>query len=184
LEKNLQEKNAQIIKLLKDGTNKEVLESVFQKYFPEDQIPESIIEIYSWHNGVELDGVNSIRLFYLFPRFFLNTIESVQEIIDLSDFYDFRRNKLFPLFSSGHGEYLAIDIISGKIIYCSVANIDLETFTTIYDSFSSFLQTINYCYENNIYCLDNKSLLTSDLRMEIEISKQYNNESEFWKIIS
>lgn len=58
--------------------------------------------------------------------------------------------------------------------------------TTMYDSMACFIETITKCYNQGIYKNEEKGsqvLLISDWKTEVELSRQMNPKSDYWKIL-
>lgn len=115
-------------------------------------------------------------------------IEVYQEFAGSDEFWT---NSKFMIFESGGGDMLIMEcdvnsICYGMIYEYNLGATDFEVMITIYDSLTSLLDTIIKCYNEKLYSIDplkgvNRINYDFYLR-EVEISKEYNPKSEFWKL--
>lgn len=113
----------------------------------------------------------------------------MQGIMESSKEHIFKLTKygFLPLFSTGHGEYLAINLKDylnkpneTPIYYLSTWNPDFELYTSIYDSFYQIFVTVNECFKKGVYFMDDGGLIDIDIDKYYEISKKMNPNSEYW----
>jgi hypothetical protein len=140
------------------------LETIAKQFLNEDHIPDGIAVLYKWHGGTDVSNQVPPENFYLFPNYFLKTIDHIRLQYEENKL-QIIENEMFPIFSSGLGEYLTIDLKCGENskIYCLQSwNPDADTYTTIYDSFEIMLDTIIACYKDNAYFTSGEGLLDMD----------------------
>jgi hypothetical protein len=186
IKEQLQNIKAPVIQYLNDKASQNDIESFWRDFYPDIPIPQDFIDIYSWHNGTAVRTDIPAFNFYLFPGFYLNSLAEVRRIY-AHKIYDFEKKKMFPLFSSGMGEHLVIDIASyltdseGTLVM-EVQSWDplVKTFETKYDSLNNLLDTIIECYKKGAYFVIDGEL-DSDTDKKWEISKEMNPKSAYWK---
>ncbi len=188
--KNLEPLNAPVLKLLNPPASESQILLFLNKYFAGVLISEEIKDMFLWHNGTATDYKNPTDIFYLFPGFFFNSIEEMQNIMDaIESTYKVKENSFLPLFSSGHGEYLALNLKdysnnpdATPIYYLSTWNPELELYTPIYDSLYQMFNTVNECFKQKAYFVNNTDLmLDKDSKRRKQISKKMNPNSDYWK---
>src|SRR5580692_5961960 len=109
--KNLELLNAPVLKLLLLPASETQISDFFNEYFPGINISKDIKDMFLWHNGTATDYETPVDIFYLFPGFFFNSIKEAGEIMNAVDpTYKVKERGFLPLFSSGHGEYLALNM--------------------------------------------------------------------------
>ncbi|HTB30671.1 MAG TPA: SMI1/KNR4 family protein [Bacteroidia bacterium] len=189
--KRLELLNAPVLRFLNPPIEEQKLIFFFNQYFPTATISEDIKDLFLLYNGTATDYVQAAEVFYLFPGFFFNSIEEIQEAIKADEnIFEFKTKGFLPLFSSGRGEYLALNLneFSNKpkttpIYYLSTWNPELELYTTIYDSFRQMLVTVNKCFKYDAYFMSSVHfMLDYDYKKYNKISKEMNPNSEYWKL--
>jgi hypothetical protein len=91
---------------------------------------------------------------------------------------------MLPILSSGQGEFLTIDLNFGDSspVFCVQPwNPDSETYTTIYDSLNSMLETLITCYKKNVFYISENGLLEMNFEKTWSISKKFNPNSKYWQ---
>jgi hypothetical protein len=188
--KNLESLNVPVLELLNAPVREKELIKFLNEYFVGIPISKDIKGIFLWHNGTATDHIRPAEIFYLFPGFFLNSIEKIQNIMDAIESVYFVKEKGFlPLFSSGRGEYLALNLNefsnepdSTPIYYLSTWNPSLDVYTTMYDSLYQMFDTINECFKQEVYFMNsNNSWLDYDIKRRNRISRKMNPNSDYWK---
>lgn len=185
IEQYLNKIEAPVIKYLNHGAKYIEITSFFKRTFPEFSTSETIIDIYLWHNGTNIIDTIAAENFYFFPAFYFNSLVDIQKIFSLK-LYEFEQKQMLPICSSGHGEFLVIDLESfnrdpdNTPIY-EVQSWDpkSETFTTRYDNFNIMLDTILKCYELKVFYVS-EGLLEMDFDAAWKISKETNPLSKYW----
>lgn len=186
LELNLSKLNAPVIKLLNPPASEAEIFDFYRTYFPAIKVSEEIKSIYLWHNGTVIDNISPARKFYMFADFYLDSLSQIEKNIKADDeLFHFLDKGLLPLFSSGQGENLAINIQDfdpekTPLLWVGTSNPEIELYTTIYDSFHSMMATIKECFKRNVYFIDNKGLMDYDFDNYYNISKSMNPNSDYW----
>jgi hypothetical protein len=188
VEECLKKIKAPVLKYLNNGISKDQIQKLLTKFFPDVSLHYEFYELYFWHNGTNRDPSKYNELFYLFPTFYLNSIEEIV-IIYKHNYFNLIENKMIPLFSSGNGELLAInieksykDIIHTPIFYLQNWDHSSEIYTTIYDNIYTMFETAIVCYNGKAFYIDNDGLLVMDFKKSWEISKEMNPNSDYWKV--
>lgn len=155
-------------------------------------LPPEALDFYKWHNGthfLENRLVNAQSLFFgvMFP--------ALKVAIETYVFYsksdrDFKKH-YFSLFETQQGIMYLIDCDPKSDNYGMILKHDIsravapKVVTPIYDSVSCFIETIIQCYRTGIYRIElqgSESILTSDYRAEIKLSKDLNPKSTYWRL--
>lgn len=141
--------------------------------------------LYGWRNGINMSGKSVVGQI----SFFNNGIFLPFEIalgtylifVQQEDLWD---KKLFPLCTSGSGDFLLIDLDPASStynmihLYSPTILSGLETVTK-YDSLDHLFSTVLACYEQGAYYLkDNLFHMNDEAHL---ISSKLNPLSEFWK---
>jgi hypothetical protein len=104
---------------------------------------------------------------------------------------DFKKH-YFSLFETLGGVMYLINCDKNSPNYGMILNHDIsriispQVVTTMYDSMACFIETITQCYSRGIYKNEQDGtqvLLSSDWRAEVELSRQMNPNSDYWKIL-
>jgi hypothetical protein len=189
IETEMRSKKMQAVTFLLDPIDESILNDFIRNNYKASLPLDGILtEIYQWHNGCKINNTDPVEKFYIFPTYYINSIEDIQNIIDNDDFFEFKKNYYMPFFSSGHGEYLVvkinevIDFSENAPVYClSTSNPELEICEKIYDSVFSMFDTILKLYQKNLIFIDEDNLMDCDFLGCLEISKKMNPNSEYWK---
>jgi hypothetical protein len=191
LMKNLEAINAPVLKLLNPPIDEGKLIGFFDGYFPGIPISEDIKDIFLWHDGTTVENNVPVRKSYLFEGFYLNSMLEMQTIMETNErFYKLKEHGFLPLFSTGHGEYLALNLKDYSInpektplYYLSTWNPEFELYTSMYDSFYQMLNTVNECFKQNGCFINTEDfMLDYDSKIYNRISKGMNPNSEYWKL--
>ncbi|HTB99703.1 MAG TPA: SMI1/KNR4 family protein [Ferruginibacter sp.] len=189
LVKNLEALNAPVLKLLNPPASEQILIDFFSEYFPGSPLVEDIRDIFLWHNGTIIESNIPVRKSYLFAEFLFNSIEKIQKIMDsVESTYKLKKNGFLPIFSTGHGEYLALNLkdYSNKpetthVYYLGTWDPECDLYTTIYDSFYQMFVSVNACFKQDVYFIDDKGLIDINFTKYFEISKKMNPNSDYWR---
>jgi hypothetical protein len=187
VEECLKKIKAPVLKYLKAGISKKTIQESLARIFPDLRLHHELYELYRWHNGTNTDSSTYNELFYLFPTFYLNSFEEIFMLYK-HNYFNLIENKMIPLFSTGNGELLAInidksygDISKTPIFYLQNWDHSSEIYTTIYDDVYSMFETAIECYNKKSFYIDNDGLLVMDFEKSWEISKEMNPNSDYWK---
>jgi len=182
--------NLPVVKLLQEPLSKTEIEKSVNKI--QVKLHEDILNLYQWKNGVDDSWEFFLSSSWIFPGagFYSlkRTIEVYHEFAGSDEFWT---NSKFMVFESGAGDMLIMecDVNSnyyGMIYQYNLGATNYEVMITKYDSLTSLLDTIIKCYNEKIYSIDplkgvNRINYDFYLR-EVEISKEYNPKSEYWKL--
>jgi hypothetical protein len=97
----------------------------------------------------------------------------------------FNKKEFFPVFSSGGGDYILINLnakknVFGQLFLCSPSILMTNKPIAIYDSLNSLFTTLLEIYRQKGYYFKG-GFLEIDFNMEESISKRMNPNSNFWK---
>jgi cell wall assembly regulator SMI1 len=157
------------------------LESKFNK-----KLPNYIKDLYHLYNGTNVND-KTIGELLMFPNGIFLSLEDGLEIYEWNTNNHYWEDTNFPLFTSGGGDYLFVQLNSGenngRIYFYSPSNVDFDGIISMYDNLTQMLESIIKCYENNVYYIKDNSLeWISDPIQEAKISKELNPKSDYWKI--
>jgi hypothetical protein len=189
LEQHLKLVGSPIFQYLGEGLSQKQLEEFIRATYGEDVfVSDELIELYSWHNGIDESSIDPERIKegYFAYELFLNSTREVTEVIDGYEFYNFKSQNLFPAISSLNGEFVAVHLQQGgKLYYCATFDPDLEPITSMFDSIESMLSTVNRLYDIHFFKLDEDGIIESDIEKYedyLRIGRELNPNSDFWKI--
>lgn len=157
-------------------------------------LPNDVISLFKWRNGVDANKDNYIGATKLFPRAafyeFSHCINRYKEGAGREQYWD---SSKFMIFESGAGEMYLIECNPdsqnfGTIYLYDLCAIEFDTLIPIYASVASLLDTVLECYSNGIYTCDPLTGVTTEnyemyLR-EFEILKKHNPRSSYWSLFS
>lgn len=169
---------------MKEGLGDDVING-FEKQFKVN-LPEYLKAAYRVYNGADMDD-KTIGELYLFPNGIFLPLEEALEIYDYNKTDKYWPETYFPIFTSGGGDYLVVQLEAGqdqnRIYLYSPSNVDFEIITSFYDNPDSMIDSIIRCYEKGVYFIKDGmtdwSLTPSD---EARVCKDLNPRSEYWKI--
>lgn len=128
------------------------------------------------------------RYYYIISDFHLLTSNQIVDVVQQDDFYLFPQNNLLPFFTSGEGDYLAVNLkelknknFNTKIYLCSNKHPELGFIIPYYDSINSMFRTNIECYNRKAYLIENDGSLDIDFDLFDDIHCDYNPKSEFWE---
>jgi hypothetical protein len=145
-------------------------------------LPDEVVSLFKWRNGVDSKSDNFLGGTWLFPRAvfyeFSHTVSRYKEGAGRDKFWNPTK---FMLFETGGGELYLIECNPdssnfGTIYKYDLCAIEFDTLIPIYDSIESLLDTVLECYSNGIYtCHSLTGVITENDEIylrEYEISKK------------
>jgi len=186
----LQRNDAPVLKYLLEGLKREYITDRIKKI---DLIfPEELFDLYSWRNGTKWEKGIKLGSLWFFPGALFFSLEMAIEIYSARITKDkYWKNKMFPVFGSGGGEFYLIDLDINspgykKIFYYCLNETDFEVIVSYFDSLEAGLMTILECYNEGAYYLEsddeNDQMLNSHSAIERKISRRLNPNSEYWTL--
>lgn len=167
---------------------KEIETRLAATYSADLSIPGDLLLLYEWHNGTKMmegDGP-SIKAGYFAEELFFCSFEDAISQIHTEEFYEFRKDKQFPLFTSFNGEFLALDLNdTNRLIYCSTWDIEIDSKISMYDSLESLVKTTIKFYEANLFYKNEDGIVELDLDKYDEymaIGEEMNPGSDYWRV--
>ncbi len=137
------------------------------------KIPNELVELYKICQGSAIKTGDKLDDFHFFPGFYFIPIE--RAIFFYNNYKDDKRwNKnWFPIFANGGGDFYCVncsDEDKSPIIEFML-DYDIEV---VHESVTNMLKTIDTCYKNEIYYLDDENYLEMDYDKEEIIRKKIN----------
>jgi len=190
----LERHNAPVLRYLKDGVSKEKIEAAFEENNIPLKLPEEVLELYKWKNGVsafiEDDEpiIGELELFTqgVYTSFQLSFDTYISHILK-SDFFT---PSMFPLFESGSGELFLVECNPGSPEYKKILMFTLHDpilaggeVKSKYDSMESLLLTVLECYQKGIYFFsefEGKRVFDIERMSEVEVATKHNPTSDYW----
>ncbi|MDQ3109052.1 MAG: hypothetical protein M3R17_04075 [Bacteroidota bacterium] len=174
---------------LKPGITGDLIGSEIGEIYPLIGSNVIINDLYSWHNGTITNYTQGTETFKITPRFFFNSINSIKEIVGGADsVLEFKLRNQIPLFSTGHGEYLSVNVSqlssdpqNAGLFYVSTWNPEFEFYTLMFDNVFTFLETTIECLENGAYYKNEDGVLELDFDKEYEIATRLNKKATYWR---
>jgi hypothetical protein len=188
-EKILIQKNVKSYYLLQDGLDKKEIFTLLHQYF--DNIPDEIYDIYQWKNGTQDIPHIAVGKLWIIPMYyFINLNKAVRTYYRQSLKEKYFEKNFFPLFASGGGELLLIDmaeknIANRQIYYFYLGNTepDFDVMISYYDNFEKMLETTIECFNRGIYFVNSEDgSVDCNYDLEYKLSKELNPNSDYWKI--
>jgi hypothetical protein len=146
--------------------------------------PDVVRQLYRWRNGTDLTSKETLDGLSFFPRFYLMALdEAIQSYFCMVDAVledDWRRTWL-PLFSDGAGDVYGIACEGGKEdgLIVKFTGGSLEP-PERYESFHTMLATLDACYTEGAYFVDEEGKLTQDYERAYAIAARLNPSIEVW----
>ena len=174
-----------LISHFQDPKSTSEIDEVFQNL----QLPlrDDVKKLYLWKNGISDLFSKKNGEIELFPNGIMMPLELSSSLYIL----DCRVNKFygkwyFPLFTSGAGDFLLINLEIdssdfGKIYLYSPAILMSSELMTIFDSIEALFLSVLELYKSGVYKFDQKDkTLEIDYDLEREVIIKNNPNSEFW----
>ncbi len=187
LDQILVAKQANVIEYLNSGTPYKDIFHFFEKYNITLKENDDLSLLYQWHDGTKLKEIPT-GYFYLFPTFYFMSMEDIEKTVSESNsFYSFKEAGLIPILSSSD-DYITFDANSPKnepsLYYSTVSNTDVEKIhTSIFDNINSMLNTLIFCFENEIFQKKDFYFEIADYSTYKKIATSNNPLSEYWKLL-
>ncbi len=138
------------------------------------KIPKDLVKLYSICQGTKWIKGDILNDIHFFPGFYFVSIE--ESIIMYNNYKDDQRWDVnwFPIFANGGGDFYCVDcsdFYKSPIIEFML-DYDVEQ---VHESITNMLKTIDKCYKESIYYVDDKNYLEiSDYHKEIILRKKIN----------
>ncbi|MBC8046263.1 MAG: hypothetical protein H7Y00_05665 [Fimbriimonadaceae bacterium] len=133
--------------------------------------------------------IKPARLFDLFPGYIFQSINDILTTFHHGDdVFKFIDSKMFPFFTSGHSDYLTLNLhevlernLMASVYYISAGDTNFRGFVKIYENFNQMLITVIDCYVKGYYFLDDDGILDDDSIEVANLSFANNPLSPYWK---
>lgn len=147
-----------------------------------------VYDLFSWKNGVQHEGADSTNQLLIFPNGIPFTLPEAAHNFDmLSVTKHFFEPNYFPLFSGGDNDLLLIDLDRDSSTYKMISLYSPSLLgnsdpVTIYDGFSSLLETVISCYRQKAFWID-QDCLQVDNDAYNSIAGNLNPNSQYWQFM-
>jgi len=183
LESVLSNINAPILDILQPGIDRNLIDNLISEL--DLSFKMEVYELYAWRNGTMDTKRKIIGAMTLFTNGIFYSLEQSIDVYKYNALENAHWNRnYFPLFSSGGGDYLLMDLGKGKfegaIFLYSPALLYSSTPLTIYDSLEMLLLSVLECYQQKAYDFID-GILETDIDMEFSICKKNNPHSKYWE---
>jgi hypothetical protein len=172
--------------MFNEGVDKQYIDVLFISQNIDLKRNEDLYTLYSWRNGIKMSEDASIGEMTLFSD---GIFISIEEALTSYRHYVFDTGrwdkKLFPLFTSGGGDFLLIDMEPTSSTYNMIhfysptILLSVET-VTIYDSLDNLFVSVLACYKEGVYYIDNN--LFESNGEDGDIFLKLNPLSEYWRL--
>ncbi len=138
------------------------------------EIPNELIELYKISLGVDIKKGNKLDDFHFFPGFYF--IPIARSIFFYNNYKDDSRwNKnWFPIFANGGGDFYCVDCSDKNKSPIVEFMLDYDD-EVVHDSILNMLKTIDQCYKEKVYYVDDENYLEiDDYKKENSIRKRIN----------
>ena len=142
---------------------------------------ESIVDFFQWQNGVDDKNGQTIDQLYIFPGYYLislqEAIEIYRSLVD-SQYYGIG---LFPILASGGGDYYLIDLRPNSDKPGAIYKL-LEGYfpAQVFSNLCNLFITYKKCIAEGIIYIAEKKYLEMDDRQFSRVAAEVNPEITFW----
>lgn len=146
-------------------------------------LTREIEALYLWRNGTLVDEGDLLGQAYLFPGFYLLSLdEAVQTYAERKGSRQWRPH-WFPVFADGGGDFYVVPCAPEQIETAEVIGfIHGEPEQSVeYESLAAMMQTIDACYAQGAFFLDADGEIEIDDDKHREIAHHFNPKVEEWQ---
>jgi len=184
IDKILFEKNNSLYKKLNKGHTRD--EIIAKMNSIDISVPEDLIELYSWHNGIKVKD-EALGGLWLFPlAIFFCMEDSIKFYNNINNTNEYWKPKMFPVFGDGGGDFYLIDLDVhsqnyGQYFYYCLSDPFFDGIISIFDTTESALKTIYECYKRDVLVKEeNSDILNFNNKEYFKTGKKINPRSTFW----
>src|SRR5262245_20942895 len=153
----------------------------------ESKLPFSLTEelatIYQWRNGTKAESGELLEFLYFFPGFyFLSLEEAVRNYEETEDAPQWKKG-WFPLFANGAGDFYVVPCKKKKTSASEIIGFlhgEPEQ-TAEYESLDAMIQTIEACFRQGAFFVDDDDTMEIDDDKHQEIAHRYNPTIPEWQ---
>ncbi len=179
LESYLKDNNSTVLQHLKPGIDITKL-NIDNPWLKQISNSEELRILFGWHSGTAIDYETPCEYFYLFPTYFLMSLDQIEESIATNEVFEFVANDQLPIFATGHGEYLTVNLTSlvespkdTIVYYACTWDSERELYTAAYDNIYRLFEITNYCFKKGIYTFQD-GIVDADMRMQYKAMLKLN----------
>lgn len=145
-------------------------------------LPRELETMYQWRNGTEVNEGDLLGQAYLFPGFYLLSLdEALQTYSELKGSSQWKKH-WFPIFANGGGDFYVVPCEQNKVDSAEVIGfIHGEPDQTVeYESVTAMLETLAGCYDNGAFYIDDDELELDDDKHRV-VAHRFNPGVEEWQ---
>jgi len=186
LEQTLQTVHPGIVQKLNEGLSKTEIDKVAAS--AQVTFTDEVYDLFTWKNGIQHTDFRSTGQLLLFPKGSPFTLlEAAHDYDLLSITKHFFEPNYFPLFCGGDENILLIDLDEDSNTYKTISLYSPPLLgntspMTIYDSFSSMLETAIAGYAQKAFWIDQDSLQVNN-DAYYDIASNLNPISQYWQFM-
>lgn len=139
--------------------------------------------IYQWRNGTKAEAGTLLEFLYFFPGFyFLSLEEAIERYQELEDAPQWQKG-WFPLFENGGGDYYVVPCKKKRAATSEIIGFlhgEPEQ-AAEYESLEAMVQTIEACFREGAFFVDDDDTLDTDYDQHEEIARQFNPTIPEWQ---
>lgn len=139
--------------------------------------------LYQWRNGTLVNEGDLLGQAYLFPGFYLLSLDEAVQIYSERKGSRQWRPSYFPVFSDGGGDFFVVPCPPHTVEAAEVVGFihgEPEQ-TAEYECLATMMLTIDACYAQGAYYLDHDGELEIDDDKHSEIAHHFNPHIEEWQ---
>lgn len=161
----------------------------FRPGLPNDEVPQrlqaagleadgALADLYGWHDGTELAGVQKSGSVHLMPGFYFPPLE--HSLTDHAAFVQDPRwhQSWLPLLADGGGDFYFVDQAGGGQV--RRYRFDESEYPVEYASVSDMVHTLAAAYERDVFFVDEQGYLEMDDDAFAEVAAELNPSVPWW----
>ncbi|MEX1365613.1 MAG: SMI1/KNR4 family protein [Nannocystaceae bacterium] len=146
-------------------------------------LTREIEALFQWRNGTNVVEGDLLGHAYFFPGYYLLSIEEAVETYEERRGTQQWKDEWFPVCADGGGDFYVVPCSGDKLDVAPVIGfLHGEPEQTVdYESLSAMMQTIEACYAEGAFFVDDDGELEVDDDKHQEIAHRFNPEVEEWQ---
>lgn len=134
-----------------------------------------------WHDGLA-DGPDQVLgLMYMFPSFYLYSIDDITATYEAVRDDDRWKKGWLPVFANGGGDFYVVDLSDtghGEVRHFWIDELESPV---EFDSITSMVQTINSAFDRGLFFVDDDGYFDKDYQAFGDLAREMNPGSYFWR---